>query len=103
MLPNEQIAIVKCAAGGTGIARSSDYHDYIPSLKDFDDKGNNWHPPSDGRDAGKLYQGLITKARAALSALERDGRKYELSGFLWMQASMRPGSVPQWPGTTGTC
>ena len=39
-MPNERIAIIKCAVGGTGIARSVDYRDYGPSLKGFKDQGS---------------------------------------------------------------
>jgi len=90
-LPNEQIAIVKCAAGGTGIARSRDYNDYIHSLKGFDDKDCNWHPPAEGSAAGNLYQQLVKTVQDALTALERDGRTYEVSAFLWMQGEHEAG------------
>lgn len=68
-MPDERIAIVKCAAGGTGIARSIDYSDYIPALSNFDDNGNNWHPPSNNLQAGLLYRKLIDNVRDAVSAL----------------------------------
>lgn len=91
LLPNEQVAIVKCAAGGTGIARSRDYNDYIHSLKGFDDKDRNWHPPADGSAAGNLYQQLVKTVQDALAALERDGLNYEVSAFLWMQGEHEAG------------
>jgi len=84
-LSEETIAIIKYASGGTGIARSIDYTDYIPAVANFNDKGRNWHPPSDGRDAGSLYASLIRNVRQALGSLERDGKRWTLSGFVWMQ------------------
>ena len=89
--PEAQIAIVKFAVGGSGIARSTDYSDYIPALANYDDHGRNWHWPSADQDAGILYQGLISNVRAALSALEREGRKWELTGFVWMQGEHEGG------------
>jgi hypothetical protein len=90
-MPGATIAIVKCAAGGTGIARSVDYTDYIPALAGFNDKGRNWHPPTDGREAGTLYSALIANVRGATSALERDGKAWELAGFVWMQGEHEAG------------
>lgn len=90
-MPGQQIAIIKYAVGGTGIARSRDYSDYIPSLGDFKDGGRNWHPPSDGREAGRLYQTLLAHVRDALGALERDGKRWKLAGFLWMQGEHEAG------------
>jgi hypothetical protein len=84
-MPGSTIAIVKYAAGGTGIARSVDYTDYIPAVAGFNDHGRNWHPPTDGREAGALYNALIANVRGAVSALERDGKPCELTGFVWMQ------------------
>jgi len=84
-LPGATIAIVKYAVGGTGIARSEDYTDYIPVVAGYNDKGRNWHPPTDGREAGALYRALITNVRNAVSALERGEKPWELSGFVWMQ------------------
>lgn len=91
LLPDSTIAIVKFAAGGTGIARSADYTDYIPALAGFDDKNRNWHPPTDGREAGALYRSLIANVRSALSKLEGDGRKVQLSGLVWMQGEHEAG------------
>jgi hypothetical protein len=85
LLPGATVTIVKFASGGTGIARSVDYTDYIPALSGFDDKNRNWHPPTDGREAGDLYRSLLANIRTALSFLERSGRNVELSGFVWMQ------------------
>ncbi len=90
-LSGEQIAIVKCAAGGTGIARSVDYNDYIPALKGFDDKNANWSPPSDKCEAGKLYESLIKNVHDAVAALDRDGRRWKLAGCLWMQGEHEAG------------
>ncbi len=84
-LPGATVAIVKFASGGTGIARSVDYTDYIPALAGFDDKNRNWHPPTDGPEAGALYRSLLGNIRASLSFLARGDRKVELSGFVWMQ------------------
>lgn len=91
MLPGEEIAIIKYASGGTGIARSADYQDYIPALAGYNDQGRNWHPPSDGREAGTLYRALLANLRAALAALEREGKPAELSGFIWMQGEHEGG------------
>jgi hypothetical protein len=84
-LPQERIAIIKYAAGGTGIARSTDYTDYIPAVAGFNDKGRNWHPPTDGKEPGALYNSLIANFPNATSALARDGKSWSLSGFIWMQ------------------
>lgn len=84
-MPGATIAIVKYAAGGTGIARSQDYTDYIPALTGYHDKGRNWHPPTDGQEAGNLYRALIANFRNAVSALEREGKTWELTGLVWMQ------------------
>jgi hypothetical protein len=89
--PAVTIAIVKYAVGGTGIARSADYTDYIPALAGYNDKGRNWHPPEPGREAGLLYRGLIANVRAALGALERSGRRGELAGMVWMQGEHEAG------------
>jgi len=90
-MPGAAIAIVKYAVGGTGIARSVDYTDYIPAVAGFNDKGRNWRPPTDGREPGALYRALIANFRNAVSALERDGRKWELTGFVWMQGEHEGG------------
>ncbi len=89
--PAERIAIIKYAVGGTGIARSSDYHDYIAALKDFNDQGNNWHPPTAGRKAGVLYQRLIRDVRDALAALDKKHIRWRLAGCLWMQGEHEAG------------
>ncbi len=89
--PNEKIAIIKYAEGGTGIARSADYDDYIPALKDFDDKGRNWHPPLKGQDGGLLYSNLLDNIRNALVELKNQGLKYEICGVLWMQGEHEAG------------
>ena len=89
--PNKTIAIIKYAEGGTGIARSQDYNDYIPALKDFDDKGRNWYPSSNGKEAGLLYTSLINNIKNGLTALKSRGLKYEVAGFLWMQGEHEAG------------
>lgn len=90
-IPGEEIAIIKFAEGATGIARSSDYNDYIPALQGFDDKGINFHPPVGSIKAGQLYIDLIQNINAALSALKKEGRNYKISGFLWMQGEHEAG------------
>lgn len=90
-MPGATIAIVKYAVGGTGIARSEDYTDYIPALAGFNDQGRNWHPPTDGRKAGELYRSLITNVRNATSSLERVGKPWELTGLVWMQGEHEAG------------
>lgn len=89
--PGTQIAIVKFAVGGSGIARSADYNDYIPALANYDDHWRNWHWPQGDREAGILYQELVSNVREALSALEREGKKWELTGFVWMQGEHEGG------------
>ncbi len=89
--PNDRIAIIKCAVGGTGIARSADYTDYISALKNFNDKGNNWHPLSDNHPAGQLYQMLIEDTHAALAQLESEHFQWKLTGFIWMQGEHEAG------------
>lgn len=84
-LPDETVAIIKYAAGGTGIARSTEYTDYIPAVAGYDDRGRNWHPPTDHKAAGALYKTLMDNIHYATSTLERKGQRWELSGFLWMQ------------------
>ena len=91
VLPDEKIAVIKYAEGGTGIARSMDYQDYIPALKDFDDKGRTWYPPTEGKSAGLLYKILIENIQNALAALKSQGFDYEIDGFLWMQGEHEAG------------
>lgn len=79
------IAILKYAVGGTGIARSHDYKDYIPGFENFDDKGNNWYPPIHKQESGKLYQNLLNNIHEALKSLEEKNINYRLAGFIWMQ------------------
>ncbi len=88
---DDEIAIIKYAVGGTGIARSIDYQDYIPSLKGFNDKGKNWYPPVNGKDAGLLYENLMLNIRNALNALKQEGRNYEILGFIWIQGEHEAG------------
>jgi len=97
----DQIAIVKCAEGGTGIARSSDYGDYIPSLKGFNDGGMNWHPPGDGKTAGALYKRLVERVNRAEKALKASDRSYTLSAFLWMQGEHEAGISRKMAGDYG--
>lgn len=91
VLPGEKIAIIKYAEGGSGIARSRDYTDYIPALKDFDDKGLNWYPNSKGEAGGLLYRNLTNNIRNALADLKSQGLKYEIGGFIWMQGEHEAG------------
>ncbi len=91
LLPGDKIGIIKYAEGATGIARSRDYSDYIPALKDFDDKGRNWHPPVEGKEGGLLYNNLTENILKALKSLNNLGLKYEISGFLWMQGEHEAG------------
>jgi hypothetical protein len=87
----EKIAIIKYASGATGIARSSDYTDYIPALAGFDDQNLNWHPPGKGLDAGILYKGLIENIFAAIADLKAEGQSVKICGFLWMQGEHEGG------------
>lgn len=93
-LPNRQIAIIKYAVGGTGIARSSDYKDYIPSLKGYDDRGMNWHYPEAGREAGMLYSNLLQNIQQAMNALKKEYRHCIIRGFIWMQGEHEAGISP---------
>jgi hypothetical protein len=96
--PAGKIAIIKYAEGATGIARSSDYNDYIPALKGFDDKGINWAPPEQEKPAGKLYSGLLENIRLALSGLDERGIPYRIGGFIWMQGEHEAGISPTMAG-----
>ncbi len=100
--PGEKIAIIKYAEGGTGIARSQDYTDYIPALKNFDDKGRNWYPSSEGKDSGLLYANLINNIKNALTELKNRGLNYEVAGFLWMQGEHEAGISKKMAGDYGT-
>ena len=99
--PDEKIAIIKYAEGGTGIARSQDYTDYIPALKKFDDKGRNWYPSSEGKEKGLLYSNLINNISNSLTALKNQGLKYEVAGFLWMQGEHEAGISKKMAGDYG--
>ncbi len=90
-LKNQKIAIIKYSSGGTGIARSKDYQDYIPSLKNFDDKGQNWYPQVKSKSGGLLYMNLMENIHEALSVLKNQGLCYEISGFIWMQGEHEAG------------
>ena len=90
-MPRATIAIVKYTAGGTGIARSKDYTDYIPALAGYNDTGRNWHPPTDGQEEGNLYRALIANVRNAVSVLEREGKASELAGLVWVQGEHEAG------------
>ncbi len=96
--PEGKIAIIKYAEGATGIARSSDYNDYIPALKGFDDKDNNWAPPEKGKPAGNLYTGLLENIRLALAGLEARNIPYRIGGFIWMQGEHEAGISPTMAG-----
>lgn len=100
-MPGVAIAIVKFAWGGTGIARSSDYTDFIPSLTGFDDQGKNWHPPTDDQPAGDLYAGLLDDFQKATGALDRQGIPWELAGVLWMQGEHEAGISRRMAGDYG--
>ena len=101
LLPNEKIAIIKYAEGGTGIARSQDYSDYIPALKDFNDKGRNWYPPVNGKESGLLYKNLTDNIQDGLKALKDKGLKYEIVGFIWMQGEHEAGISKKMAGDYG--
>lgn len=92
--PDKEIGIIKYAVGGTGIARSKDYSDYIPGFENFEDNDNNWYPPINGRPAGKLYYNLLQNIKNALVVLENQGKKYRLAGFIWMQGEHEAGLSP---------
>ncbi len=89
--PKKKIAIIKYAVGGTSIARSKDYKDYISGFEKFDDKGSNWHPPLNNRLAGKLYNKLIVNINDALTSLKNQGKQYRIAGFIWMQGEHEAG------------
>ncbi|MGN6435900.1 MAG: sialate O-acetylesterase [Agriterribacter sp.] len=90
-MTDRQIAVLKYAVGGTGIARSSDYNDYIPSLKGYNDKGLNWHYPEAGRDAGILYKNLLQNIQQAMDSLRKAYRHCAIRGFIWMQGEHEAG------------
>jgi len=90
-MTGEPFAVIKYAVGATGIARSKDYHDYIPGFEKFDDKGNNWSPTLKCEPAGLLYQNLIKNIKTALDSLKSRAISYEISGFLWMQGEHKAG------------
>jgi len=92
--PDHRVAIIKCAKGGTGIARSRDYDDVVPALNPFDDKGIHWHPPADGQPAGVLYRKLIDNVRAAVAELSRRELEWTLDGMVWMQGEHEAGVSP---------
>ncbi|MBL9168929.1 MAG: hypothetical protein JNN07_14410 [Verrucomicrobiales bacterium] len=95
--PQARIAIIKYAVGGTGIARSKDYDDYIahPQLINFNDHGRNWHWPEPSQPAGSLYTNLLVNVRDALQALKDQGTRHRLAGFLWMQGEHEAGISPK--------
>ncbi|MGN6494355.1 MAG: sialate O-acetylesterase [Agriterribacter sp.] len=85
------IAVLKYAVGGTGIARSSDYNDYIPSLKGYNDKGLNWHYPEAGRVTGILYKNLLQNIQQAMDSLRKTYPHCVIRGFIWMQGEHEAG------------
>ena len=95
LMPGERFAIFKFAVGATGIADSKDYTDYIPSLKAYDDKGGNWHPPAEGRGPGTHYKNMIAEAGKAMAALDKDGVKHELAACVWVQGEHEAGISPK--------
>lgn len=94
LMPKYRIAIIKCAFGGTGIAPSSRYKDFIPQLKNFDDKGKNWLPSPQGDKEGLLYQDLIANLRAAEKSSLLKNNKWRYAGLLWMQGEHEAGCSP---------
>ena len=90
-MPGTEIAIIKYAVGGTGIARSKDYTDYIPGFENWSDHGNNFHPPEEGEPTGILYQNLLSNVGSALNGLTDQGKDYRLAGILWMQGEHEAG------------
>lgn len=74
-----------------GIARSADYDDYIPGFENFGDGGGNWHPPTEDREAGDHYKAFLENVQKARAALERNGKKWKLAGFVWMQGEHEAG------------
>jgi len=99
--PGQKIAIIKCAVGGTGIARSTEYRDYIPGYEEFDDQGDHWHPPTEGGAVGLRYQHLVETICKALIAFENDHVNWELAGFIWMQGEHEAGLSPTMAGRYG--
>ncbi|TKG96994.1 hypothetical protein EYV94_00780 [Puteibacter caeruleilacunae] len=89
--PQRKIAILKYAVGGTGIARSADYDDFIPQCKDFNDKGKNWYPGADKKSSGVLYQNLIENITKGLNDLKKHGISFRVAGFIWMQGEHEAG------------
>ena len=93
--PNKKIGIIKYAIGGTSIARSWDYTDYIyKEFENFDDKNRNWYPPTNGQPSGLLYRAFIKNVRAALDCLEQQNKTYELKGIAWIQGEHEAGLSP---------
>ena len=89
--PGNEIAIIKYAVGGTGIASSKDYKDYIPGFENFNDKDNNWKAPEINKPAGSLYQNLLANIKEALSSLEKQEIEFRLAGIIWMQGEHEAG------------
>ncbi len=91
----EKIAIIKYAVGGTGIAPSQDYNDFIPALKDFDSGERIWYPGTHNRESGQLYKELVSNINAALNSLETNNMTYEICGMFWMQGEHEAGISKQ--------
>jgi iduronate 2-sulfatase len=65
-LPDQNIALIKYAVGGTSLA-------------------TNWRPPDEnGENAGPLYETFMTRIDSALGLLSAEG-EWEVAGMLWMQ------------------
>ena len=60
----DKIAIIKIAAGGTHL-------------------GGDWNP--DNPEGFKLYPLALKTVKDSLAALEKDGHKYQIDGFMWHQ------------------
>jgi hypothetical protein len=91
----KNIAIIKYAVGGTGIAKSEDYHDYIKELANFDDAGKNWSPKLKNGKYGVLLESLFENIKMALNDLTQEGYGYKLKGFIWMQGEHEAGLSKQ--------
>jgi alpha-galactosidase len=69
--PDEVIAIIKCAWGGTNL-------------------GAQWRPPSAGGETGPLYKGFVEAVHAGMAALD-PAFEPKISGMIWMQGESDSG------------
>jgi hypothetical protein len=83
--PKQKNAVIKYAIGGTGIARSIDYDDFVPALKNYEDHGRNGHPADPDKEAGDLYQNMVSSIKSATDELTKKNIQWKLAGFVWMQ------------------